>query len=40
VGGEESVRPLPETGGGFLALVGENLAAGQAGVVVDGRVDE
>lgn len=39
VGSEEGVRPLPEAGRGFLALVGEDLAVGQAGVVVDGGVD-
>jgi hypothetical protein len=29
----------PEGGGGLLLLVGEDLAAGEAGVVVDGGVD-
>lgn len=37
--GEEGLGPLPEPGGGFLLLVGEDLAAGEAGVVVDDRVD-
>ncbi|WP_461075674.1 hypothetical protein [Streptomyces deserti] len=35
--GEERVRELPEADGGLLALVGQGLAAGQAGVVVDGE---
>ncbi|GAA5059227.1 hypothetical protein GCM10023336_34820 [Streptomyces similanensis] len=31
--------PLPEAGGGLLLLVGEDLAAGEAGAVVDGGVE-
>ena len=38
--GEERLCPAPESGGGLLAFVGEDLAVGQAGVVVDGGVDE
>ncbi len=37
--GEVGVGPLPEAGRGFLALVGQDLAVGEAGVVVDGGVD-
>jgi hypothetical protein len=35
---EEGVGALPEAGGGLLALVGEDLAVGEAGMVVDGGV--
>jgi len=37
-GGEPGVSPLPERDGGVLALVSEDLAVGQAGMVVDGGV--
>lgn len=33
---EEGVGTLPERDGGLLLLVGEDLAVGEAGVVVDG----
>ena len=38
-GVEEGVGALPGRGGGFLLLVGQDFAVGQAGVVVDGVVD-
>lgn len=37
--GEELLGAGPERGGGVLALIGEDLAVGQAGVVVDGVVE-
>ena len=37
--GEVGIGPSPEPGGGLLALVAEELAVGQPGVVVDGVVD-
>lgn len=37
--GEEGVGPLPEGDGGLFLLVGEDLAVGEAGVVVDGVVE-
>lgn len=36
--GEVGVSPLPERGGGLLLLIGQDLAVGEAGVVVDGVV--
>jgi hypothetical protein len=38
--GEKRLRPAPERGGGFLALVGELFGVGQPGVVVDSVVEE
>src|ERR1700679_1715955 len=37
-GGEPGVRAGQERGGGFLALVGQDLGVGQPGVVVQGGV--
>src|SRR5699024_1436485 len=33
---EEGVGSLPETGGSFFALIGQDLGIGQPGVVIDG----
>src|SRR6201999_3658656 len=37
-GGEERVGAAPERGRGVLALVGQDFAVGQAGVIIDGGV--
>lgn len=37
--GEECLGSVPERGGGFFCLVGQDFGVGEAGVVVDGVVE-